>query len=205
MPTRLTGTLWKFRAKLTALMLPAALPRKDAILIDGRALLFAAAAAVVAAIIFGAAPLLQAVRRNLHDSLKGGALSSPGRPQRRFLHAFVVAEVALSLVLLAGAGLMLRTLYGLITTNPGFDASNVLTAEINLSRVRRYAEPQQRAAFCDQTLQRLRALPGVQSASVTNLLPLAGGVRAQGFKIEGSGESESVASGSARRTSDTNT
>ncbi|MBO0725306.1 MAG: FtsX-like permease family protein, partial [Blastocatellia bacterium] len=172
------------------LALPDALPRKDAILLDGRVLLFAAAAAAASAIIFGAAPLLQALRRDLQASLKESAQSSPGRSQRRFLHAFVVAEVALSLALLADAGLMLRTLYALITTNPGFDASNVLTAEINLSRVRRYAEPQQRAAFCDQALQRLRTLPGVQSASVTNELPLAGGVRAQGFKIEGRAESD---------------
>jgi putative ABC transport system permease protein len=169
-------------------MLPAALPRKDAILLDGRVLLFAAATAVVAAIIFGAAPLLQAVRRNLHDALKEGGGSSPGRPQRRLLNAFVVAEVALSLVLLAGAGLMLRTLFNLIATNPGFDASNVLTAEITLPRAR-YGQPQQRVAFYDQALQRLRTLPGVQSVSVTNLLPLAGGVRAQRFKIEGSAES----------------
>jgi len=169
-------------------MLPAALPRKDAILLDGRVLLFAAATAVVAAIIFGAAPLLQAVRRDLQDALKESAQSSPGRPQRRLLNAFVVAEVALSLVLLAGAGLMLRTLFGLITTNPGFDASNVLTADITLPRAR-YGQPQQRAAFCDQALQRLRPLPGVQSVSVTNLLPLAGGVTAHGFKIEGRAKS----------------
>src|SRR5262245_37589826 len=158
------------------LMLPAALPRKDAILLDGRVLLFAAATAVAAAIIFGFAPLLQAVRRDLHDSLKESAGGSPRRPQRRLLHAFVVAQVTLSLVLLAGAGLMLRTLFGLITTNPGFDASNVLTADITLPRAR-YGQPQQRAAFCEQTLQRLQTLPGVQSVSVTNELPLAGGVR----------------------------
>jgi putative ABC transport system permease protein len=170
------------------LILPAALPRKDAIQLDGRALLFAAATAVVAAIIFGAAPLLQAVRRNLHDSLKEGGGSSPGRPQRRLLNAFVVAEVALSLVLLAGAGLMLRTLFNMIATNPGFDASNVLTAEITLPRAR-YGQPQQRVAFYDQALQRLRTLPGVQSVSVTNELPLAGGVRLQRFNIEGREES----------------
>jgi len=178
------------------LMLPAALPRKDAILLDGRALLFAAATAVVAAIIFGVAPLQQAVRLNPHDSLKESAQSSPGRPQRRLLHAFVVAEVALSLVLLAGAGLMLRTLYGLITTNPGFEASNVLTADITLPRAR-YGQPQRRAAFCDQTIQRLQPLPGVQSVSVTNELPLTGGVTSQGFGIEGRPESASGPAGSA--------
>src|SRR5262245_47471665 len=179
------------------LTLPAELPRKDAIMLDGRVLLFAAVTAVASAIIFGAAPLLQALRRDLQASLKESAQSSQGRPQRRFLHAFVVAEVALSLVLLAGAGLMLRTLYGLISVNPGFDPSKVLTAEINLSRVRRYAEPQQRAAFCDQTLQRLRSLPGVQSVGVTNQLPLSGPGNSQGFKIEGRAESESEPSGSA--------
>jgi len=176
------------------LTLPAALPRKEAILIDGRVLLFAAATTVGAAIIFGAAPLLQAVWRNLHDSLKEGAQSSQGRPQRRLLHSFVVAEVALSLVLLAGAGLMLRTLFGLINTNPGFDASNVLTAEITLPNAR-YRQPQQRATFCDQILQQLKTLPGVQSASIINLLPLAAGVTANGFKIEG--RTESKLSGSA--------
>jgi len=179
------------------LALPDALPRKDAILLDGRVLLFAAAAAVASAIIFGAAPLLQALRRDLQASLKESDQSSPGRSQRRLLHAFVVVEVALSLALLAGAGLMLRTLYSLISTNPGFDPSNVLTAEINLSRVRRYAEPQQRAAFCDQALQRLRTIPGVQSVGVTNQLPLSGAGNTQGFKIEGRAESESEPSGSA--------
>ncbi|MBO0797799.1 MAG: ABC transporter permease [Blastocatellia bacterium] len=170
------------------LLLPAAIPRKEAILLDGRVLLFTLATAVAAAIIFGAAPLLQLVRHNLHDSLKEGAQSSLGRPQRRLLSAFVVAEVALSLVLLAGAGLMLRTLYGLITTAPGFDPSHVLTAQIDLSHIRGYAEPQQRAEFCKQALERLRAVPGVQSASVTNLLPLDGGARAHAFKIEGRAE-----------------
>ena len=178
------------------LTLPAAIPRKDAILLDGHALLFAAAITVAAAIAFGAAPLLKAVRLDLQDSLKESAQGSPGRPQRRLLHTFVVAEVALSLVLLTGAGLMLRTLFGLITTNPGFDASNVLTADITLPRAR-YGLPQQRARFCDQALQQLRTLPGVQSVGVTNQLPLAGGVTAQGFKIEGRAESESEPSGSA--------
>ncbi len=171
-------------------MLPAALPRKDAILLDGSVLLFAAAIAVVAAIIFGLAPLLQAIRLDLQNSLKESARSSPGRSQRRLLHAFVVAEVALSLVLLTGAGLMLRTLFGLITTDPGFDASNVITADITLPRAR-YGQPRQRAAFCDQALQRLQTLPGVQSASVTNQLPLSGAGNSQGFKIEGQAESSS--------------
>jgi putative ABC transport system permease protein len=169
------------------LTLPAAIPRKDDILLDGRVLLFAAATAVAAAIIFGVAPLLRAVRRDLQASLKESAQSSPGRPQQRLLHAFVVVEVALSIVLLAGAGLMLRTLFGLININPGFNAANVLTAEITLPRVR-YGQPQQRASFYDQTLQRLQTLPGVLSVSATNLLPLAGGVRAHGFKIEGPSE-----------------
>jgi predicted permease len=176
------------------LMLPATIPRKDAILLDGRVLIFGAAISVAAAIIFGLAPLLQAVRPDLQGSLN--ERSSPGRPQRRLLHAFVVAEVALSLVLLAGAGLMLRTLFGLIATNPGFDASNVLTAEITLPRAR-YKQPQQRAAFCDQVIQRLQSLPGVQSVGVTNLLPLAGGVTAHGVKIEGREESASGGGNSA--------
>src|SRR5262245_63280898 len=81
------------------LTLPSALPRKDAILLDGRVLLFAAVTAVASAIIFGAAPLLQALRRELQASLKESAQSSQGRPQRRFLQTFVVAEVTLSLVL----------------------------------------------------------------------------------------------------------
>src|SRR5262249_6003366 len=113
--------LAKWAVSTLRLMLPAALPRKDAILLDGHALLFAAAIAVAAAIIFGFAPLLQAFRLDLQDSLKESARSSPGRPQRRLLSAFVVAEVALSLALLTGAGLMVRTLFGLINTNPGFD------------------------------------------------------------------------------------
>ncbi len=172
------------------LTLPAAIPRKDAILLDGHTLLFAAAISVAAAIIFGAAPLLKAFRLDLQDSLKEASQGSAGRPQRRLLHTFVVVEVALSLVLLAGAGLMLRTLLGLVSTNPGFDATKVLTADITLPRAR-YRQPQQRAAFCDQTIERLQSLPGVQSVGVTNQLPLSGGVISQGFKIVGSTESTS--------------
>ena len=172
------------------LMLPAALPRHEAILLDGRVLLFAAVIAIAAAIIFGVAPLMRSIRLDLQDALKENVRSSSGRPQRRLLHVFVVAEVALSLVLLTGAGLMLRTFFGLITTNPGFDTSNVLTADITLPRAR-YRQPEQRAVFADQVLQRLQALPGVQSVSITNQLPLTGAGALQGFNIEGRANSAS--------------
>jgi putative ABC transport system permease protein len=152
---------------------PANLPRLGSVAIDGNVLAFAIAAALVSAAIFGVAPALRASRPDLMGVLRGSGRTAglgSGRMLRNFV---VVAEVALSFVLLIGSGLMVRSFVALQRIDPGFDARGVLTF---LLAGNNGANPQQRAAFMQQVQQRLQSLPGVQSASAATPLPLDGGI-----------------------------
>src|SRR4029078_5754820 len=141
--------------------------------VDGRVLLFALAAAVLTGLLAGIVPALRAGRADLTNALKEGGRGegAVGIRTRRLL---VVAEVALSVVLLMGASVTLRSLHGLRTVDAGFDPSGVLTMSVNLPATR-YATPAQRPAFFDTALERVRALPGVEAAGSIDDLPLTGG------------------------------
>jgi len=153
---------------------PANLPRIASMTIDARALAFAAGVSFVAAIVFGLAPALHAVRGNLADGLRERGSESGGVRGNKLRTVLVASEVALSLVLLIGAGLMVRSFAQLQKVNPGFDAQNVVTFNAPLQFLK-YLTTQSRANFANQLGERLAALPGVEAVGGVTPLPLAGG------------------------------
>ena len=163
---------------------PEQLPRLQAVSIDGRILLFTLALTLLTGVLFGLAPALQAGQVNLNELLKEGGRSGAGNRQRRLRDALVVVEVALALVLLVGAGLLVRSFWKLQQADSGFDQDRVLTANL-LLRGARYDNGPKIIAFQKQLLERVSALPGVQSAGLTSDLPWTGYDENAGFTIEG--------------------
>ncbi|MGH7568099.1 MAG: ABC transporter permease [Gemmatimonadales bacterium] len=154
--------------------------------VDGRVLAFTAAVAVGTGILFGLAPALQAARPDLHESLKEGARGAGGggRPRHRLRSTLVVAEVALSLVLLIGATLMIRSFLRLQRVEPGFDRRNLLALWVNLAGSA-YDSIPQRTGFYEQLLPRLAALPGVLGVTTSQAPPLSGNNTNTMFTVEG--------------------
>ena len=174
-----------FGVRLIVAFLAQQLPRAADISLDISVLAFTLVVSLLTGVIAGLVPAFRATQTNKNDSLKQGLgrtdADSSGNRTRSVL---VVSEVALSLVLLIGAGLMIRSLSRLRSVDPGMDPHNVLTASIALSRVK-YAQPVQQAAFYDQLLQRVRSLPGVESASGIDSLPFGGGGSTQPIAVQG--------------------
>jgi putative ABC transport system permease protein len=138
-------------------------------------------------IIFGLTPALQITRLNLNDSLKEGGKGEAGHSNgnRRLRNIFVVSEIALAVVLLAGAGLLVKSFIHLQQIDRGFNAENVLTMVVRLPELK-YKEDPQVVGFFRQALDRIRSLPGVRSAGIVNFLPFYGGLgSATGFTILG--------------------
>ncbi len=154
---------------------PANLPRVEAVGIDGPVLLFTLAASVFSAVVFGLVPALQASKPDLNDCLKDRGTVSPDMRRRRLRSALVVAEVALSMVLLIGAGLMFRSFLALQKQDLGFEPSGVVTFRITMPGLRsEYGTPDGRAMFVSELEERVEALPGVKSAGGVQVLPLSG-------------------------------
>ncbi len=151
---------------------PATLPRLDAVRIDPVVLGFTALAGLVSAVIFGLAPALRAARPDLMYVLRGTGRSAGLGRSGAMRNAVVVAEVALSFVLLIGSGLMIRSFIALQHVNPGFDSHGLLTFQLLGGRFPN--QPAERAAFLRQIRERLSAIPGVQSATASNPFPLTG-------------------------------
>jgi len=173
-------SLWALHLLLTTI--PIQLPFWMNFSIDLRVLGFTVGVTLLTGLIFGAVPALQTSRVDLNDTLKEGGRGSGGvRSRARSL--LVVTEIALSLVLLVGAGLMIQSFLRLRRVNIGLDARNVLTATVILPRAK-YPEDQ-RARFFKELLERVRALPGVQEASATATLPLSGGNWGRSITVEG--------------------
>ncbi|MEK6300049.1 MAG: ABC transporter permease [Acidobacteriota bacterium] len=160
------------------------IPRADQITVNGTVLGFTMLLSVVTVAIFGLVPALQSSRTDLNATLKEGGRSGSADGRHRLRGALVVVEVALSLVLLVGAGLMIKSFWRLLNVDPGFNPRNLLTVELSLTS-ERYAEEPQRGAFYQQLLERVSALPGVQSAAIVNHPPFSGRRGINGFKIEG--------------------
>jgi putative ABC transport system permease protein len=151
---------------------PATIPRLHEIGLDARTLGFTLGTALLTSLLFGLAPAWQASKTDLNESLKeGGRTTSAGSGLLR--NTLVVAEVALTLVLLIGAGLLLKSLWRVWQVNPGFNPTGVLTMQVSLP-VANYPEPARRVAFYRQLFERVKALPGVESAGMVNNLPLGG-------------------------------
>jgi putative ABC transport system permease protein len=164
---------------------PTDLPRVKEIGLDAQVLGFTALVSILTGLLFGVAPALQSTRLELNESLKeGGRGSTDGLRRNRVRSLLVVSEVALSLVLLVGAGLLIRSFVYLLNLSPGFDTQGVLIADIPLSRSR-YPTGEQQAAFTRQAIERTRELPGVTSVAAVNIVPLSGDGRQSSFTIEG--------------------
>jgi putative ABC transport system permease protein len=159
------------------------IPRLGEAHLDLRVLAFTALLSCACALLFGLAPAFQALATNLNETLNDAGRGSTGA-QQRLRQVLVVGEVALSLVLLVGAGLLLESLLGVLRVDRGFDAHGVLTARIFLSR-KGYQEGAAQTAFFDQVLQRVAVLPGVEAAAVTNSPPLGGNSTNGDILIEG--------------------
>ncbi len=152
------------------------LPDFNTIQLDGSVLAFTFALAVVTGVLFGLAPALQTSRPDLFEELKGGAGSSvsPGRRRRLFSNALVAGEIALSMLLLISAGLLLKDFARVRSVEIGVRRSGVWTAEIQLPETT-YATDAQRTAFTERLLEAARQIPGVDTASLSDRLPLEGG------------------------------
>ncbi len=163
---------------------PDDIPRLNDIGIDSRVLGFTLLTSLLTGLIFGIAPALHASAPDLHNSLKeGGKSAVSGRGLNRSRNLLVVTEVALSLLLLIGAGLLIQSFRRLQEVDLGFNPNNLLTMRISLPESK-YSEREQRLIFFEQVLQRLNNLPGVQAAGLTTHLPLRGGGDTY-FTIEG--------------------
>jgi putative ABC transport system permease protein len=160
------------------------LPRMSEVQIDGRALLLTLAVALLTGILFGLAPALQLAKVNLNSVLnESGVRASAGIQRSRFRSAIVVAEIGLSSMLLVGAALLIQTFANLRGVNPGFEPANVLTFQLSMPE-EGYNSTARVSAFFDQTLQRIEALPGVETAAVVTRLPLESGLM-MSFSTEG--------------------
>ena len=152
---------------------PQSLPRLDEVNVNGAVLAFTFVTAILTAILFGFGPALKASRRDLTQSLKEGGASGDSRSKHRAHNALVVAEVALSVVVLIASGLLLNSFYRLMRVHLGFDPANVLTTEVSLVSPRYDEEPKRESLF--HALQdRLQSAPGVKSAGFISELPLSG-------------------------------
>jgi putative ABC transport system permease protein len=153
---------------------PDILPRAAEIALDGRALGFTAAIAVLTGILFGLAPAVHMAKTDLMAALRdGGRGNAIGFRRNRLRSALVVGEVALALVLLSGAGLLMRSFYHLQSMDPGFDSHGMLTFQTDLPRTK-YPGNEAQAAFYQRALERIRTLPGVTAAGAAQIFPLAG-------------------------------
>ncbi|MEW6206881.1 MAG: ABC transporter permease [Acidobacteriota bacterium] len=161
------------------------LPRLDEVQINNRVLLFTLTVSVLTAILFSLIPIVKASRPDVNEVLKAGAKgATSGRSLKFWRNSLVVAEVALGLVLLIGAGLMIQSFSRLINVNPGFDPENVLTGRISMARAV-YEDTDERIRYVNQTLDKLRALPGVESAAFVAPMPFSGGNVGSDFRIVG--------------------
>jgi putative ABC transport system permease protein len=153
--------------------------------LDKWVLAFTVGVSILTGIIFGLAPALQASKFDLNESLKeGGRTSGAGGARRNLRGALVVAEVALALMLLVGAGLMIKSFARLMDVRPGFDPQNLLTMQLSLPEAR-YAKEEQVLAFYGQLEEKLKTQPGVEGVGFVNYLPMAGSGGTTTFIFEG--------------------
>jgi predicted permease len=173
-------------AGIRALVLfrPADIPRVDGISLDWRVTLFTLGVSIATGIAFGVAPARQASRLDPVDALKEGGRTGESTRKNRTRSLLVITEFALALILLIGAGLMLRTLRALQAIDPGFDPHNLLTMIVSTA-ASPVSGPERTETFYRETAERVRAVPGVVSAGFTNHLPLAGDQWGYPFWIEG--------------------
>lgn len=161
------------------------LPRSGEIKVDLPVLGFTLLISALTGILFGLVPALQASKADFNEALKESSRSSTDPVGRnRLRRVFAVSEIAFALILLIGAGLMLKSFYRLVMINPGFKPENVITLRIVLPSTK-YSETHQQVAFFNQLVDQIKSLPGVLSVGMTNNLPLSGMDMRFTFSIEG--------------------
>jgi putative ABC transport system permease protein len=163
---------------------PANLPRLAGIGIDGRVLFFTLGLSVLTGLVFGLVPALNASRLNVNDALKeGGRSATAGVARHRFSNVLVVTELALALLLLIGAGLLIKGFWRLRSVEPGFETNNLLTMRVELPEAR-YKEIPKQTQFRERSLEAINTLPGVEAAMVSEV-PLTNDALMHNFVIEG--------------------
>jgi len=175
--------LAKWGVRLLVALSPASLPRAEEAGLDARVLAFTLLVSLLTGVAFGLVPAIQASRVELTEALKSGARGAGGGRPGFARGTLVAAEVALSLVLLVGAGLLVKSFVRLTEVNLGFDPTHVVAADISLPY--RYNTPEKRAGFYHELLTRVSALPGVSSAAVAQSVPLSGEEHGGRFKVVG--------------------
>jgi predicted permease len=162
---------------------PTNIPRLPAIHMDSRVLAFTSAIAVLTGILFGLVPALRTSKLNLSEALKEGTRTVTGGRHDRLRKLLVVTELALSLVLLISAGLLIRSFLSVERVNPGFNAQNVLGMRLSVAGTSYKGD--RREIFYRELVERVRRLPGVESAGIADNLPLSGGIGWGSISIEG--------------------
>ncbi len=172
-----------FAVQGVASFAPVSLPRIGDAAVDARVLAFTVVATILTTLIFGLVPAWRAASSSTQQRLAVDSRTSVGGPSRA-RSVLVVADLVLALVLLAGAGLMLRTVAALTETSPGFSADRILTFQFSLVG-KAYAEDPAVAAFQERTLERLRAIPGVERVALAGQIPFGGNADCRGFHANG--------------------
>jgi putative ABC transport system permease protein len=171
--------------KLLSAFVPENVPRFGETSTDLRVLVFTLAASLLTGLLFGIAPALQSSKLDLNEALKdGGRSGSDGHGRRRVRSALIISEVALSLVLLVGAGLLVKSFVKLSNTDPGFNPDRTLTASLSLATVR-YDTDEKVADFYRLLVERVRSLPGVESVGAVTPLPLSDNNLSYSFTVVG--------------------
>ncbi len=154
-------------------LLPSSLPRAESIRVDGSVLAFALAISLAASLLFGVAPALFAADSRLYATLQeSGGRAGEGKMRQRACNLLATGEIALAMMLLVGAGLLIRSFAALLVVNPGFETRKVLKAEVSLPQFQ-YKTPQQWTAFSDDLMPRLQAQPDLQDTAIAIPAPLA--------------------------------
>ncbi|HVN20614.1 MAG TPA: ADOP family duplicated permease, partial [Dongiaceae bacterium] len=172
-----------FGIRLLVPLSPSGLPRMNAIRLDHPVFAFASGVTLLVGLLVGLIPSWQASRANLQGSLQEGSHRVSGS-HRRIRGTFVVAEVAVALVLLVGAGLLFHSVQRLLAVPPGFEASDVLSMQVQVNG-RRFGDPRVANVFFDQALDAVRRVPGITAAAFTSQLPLSGDLDGYGAHFEG--------------------
>ena len=152
--------------------------------LDSKVLAFTLGAALLTGLIFGLAPAIQTARQNVNESLGKGGRGGGSGVSGRLRNVLVVSEVALALVLLAAAGLMIRSMASLLSISPGFRTDHLLTMHVNLTSPK-YQDTKRVKAFGDELLERVARVPGVRSAAIGSGFPMLDRISATPFRVEG--------------------
>jgi putative ABC transport system permease protein len=164
---------------------PGSIPRLNEITLDARVVAVTMGVSLVTGLFFGLAPAMQFSKPDLNETLKDvGRSSTDGRQRQRLRSLLIISELGLSVVLLIGAGLMIKSFIRVQDADPGFNPQNLLTMRLSLPRSK-YPDFNRQTRFFQDLLERIQAQPGVQSTATINVLPLSGSTADRSFRIEG--------------------